>query len=224
LERGNQHHANQEYDQAAYYWNPLANAGNSAAQFNVGLLWEYGLGSTPLNTAQASQWYLLSAQQGYPEAMVRLAHTQILAGYNETAYGWLHLASRWGNQNAINQLIALGRPVPSTDLIAQQGKSDFAENMSILADIVNAFNGTSSNSGSSSYTPSRSTSYSNSTNSNSNGYRGPSGQRYQYDLSKPGDQIRYETDPAAQLRDELNVDPRQEVDEYMGVSGGGVQR
>jgi TPR repeat protein len=42
------------YDLAAKYWNPLAKQGNYIAQFNLGLLWEQGLGSTPLNKAEAS--------------------------------------------------------------------------------------------------------------------------------------------------------------------------
>jgi TPR repeat protein len=55
-------------------------------------------------------------------------------------------------------------------------------------------------------------------------YRGSSGTQYQYDLSKPGDQIRYEVDPAAQLRDGLSVDPRRDLDRDLGQVGGGIRR
>ena len=82
------------YDLAAKYWNPLAKQGNYIAQYNLGLLWEQGLGSTPLNKAEASQWFLLSAQQGYVPAMVRLAKIQKEKGYEDAAISWFNLAAR----------------------------------------------------------------------------------------------------------------------------------
>ncbi|MGO9019184.1 MAG: hypothetical protein ACLQVJ_12640 [Syntrophobacteraceae bacterium] len=54
-------------------------------------------------------------------------------------------------------------------------------------------------------------------------YRRYSGKEYQYDLSKPQDRIRYETDPSAQIRDEINVDPRIELDRELGQYGGGAK-
>lgn len=58
------------------------------------------------------------------------------------------------------------------------------------------------------------------------GYRGNSGARYQYDLSRPGDEVRYSVDVGAQLRDQLrdSVDPRVEMDRSMGQYGGGIER
>lgn len=120
LERGNAHYQKQEYDQAAYYWNPLAQQGNHFAQYNVGLLLEYGFGSTALNRAQAAEWYLLSAKQGYPMAMVKLAEYQISIENIEPALTWLNLAARWGNQIGINKLNSMGHPVPDADLLRQQ--------------------------------------------------------------------------------------------------------
>lgn len=53
------------------------------------------------------------------------------------------------------------------------------------------------------------------------GYRSPSETRYRYDLRRPSDQIRYETDPGAQIRD--SVSARRELDQVLyGVRGGGV--
>jgi hypothetical protein len=120
LERGVAHYQKQEYDQAAYYWNPLANQGNPIAQYNLGLLWEYGFGSTPQNKAQAAEWYLLSAKQGMPIAMVKLAEYQISIGSHEHALTWLNLAARWGNEIAINKLRAMEKPVLHADLLEQQ--------------------------------------------------------------------------------------------------------
>ena len=52
-------------------------------------------------------------------------------------------------------------------------------------------------------------------------YRGSSGARYHYDLSNPGDQVRYSVDVGAQVRD--SVDPRVQLDRDMGQYGGGVE-
>lgn len=55
-------------------------------------------------------------------------------------------------------------------------------------------------------------------------YRGSSGADYQYDLSNPADQLKYSTDPSAQLQDSVSIDPRVEMDRSLGQRGGGVQR
>ena len=55
-------------------------------------------------------------------------------------------------------------------------------------------------------------------------YQGGSGTQYQYDLSRPGDQLRYELDLKAQMRDQLSVDPRKELDQGLGQHGGGIRR
>lgn len=40
--------------------------------------------------------------------------------HQEEAVRWYTLAARYGNQNAISQLIQLGKPVPAADLVQQQ--------------------------------------------------------------------------------------------------------
>jgi hypothetical protein len=52
-------------------------------------------------------------------------------------------------------------------------------------------------------------------------YESTSGTRYKYDLSKPSDRIRYEVDPAAQIRDSIN--PRVKIDRGLGQHGGGSE-
>jgi hypothetical protein len=52
-------------------------------------------------------------------------------------------------------------------------------------------------------------------------YKSRFGNEYEYDLSKPSDQIRYETDVRAQMRDQLDVDPRRELERDLGQYGGG---
>jgi hypothetical protein len=53
-------------------------------------------------------------------------------------------------------------------------------------------------------------------------YQGSSGMRYQYDLSSPMGQLNYSVDPMAQLRDQMNIDPRVQIDQGMGQYGGGA--
>jgi len=120
IERGNTFYQKGEYDRAAYYWNPLAQGGDPYAQYNVGLLWEYGLGSTKQSRAQAAEWYLLSAKQGLPLAMVKLAEYQLSIGSEVTAISWLNLAARWGDNLAISKLTELGKPIPASDLLEQR--------------------------------------------------------------------------------------------------------
>jgi hypothetical protein len=50
-------------------------------------------------------------------------------------------------------------------------------------------------------------------------YQSSTGTRYKYDLSNPSDQIRYEVDPGAQLRDSIN--PKVQIDRGLGQHGGG---
>ncbi len=167
LETGNAHYRNKHYDMAAASWNPLADAGNPYAQYNVALLWESGLGSTPLNLEQAAIWYLRSAKQQYVPAMVRLADIQTQLGYKEAALSWYNLAARWGNINASNRLKVLNQPVPSNDLqkaaLARQKQEEAKKQQEIgdtiagLLVIGSAVLGASTNNGST-YIPSTSTS------------------------------------------------------------------
>jgi hypothetical protein len=56
-------------------------------------------------------------------------------------------------------------------------------------------------------------------------YRSYGDTRYQYDLNRPSDQLRYELDPRAQLRDEITSvapSPSRELrEELRGQRGGG---
>ena len=56
------------------------------------------------------------------------------------------------------------------------------------------------------------------------GYRGSSGARYRYDLSRPADAIRYSVNPKAQLEYSISVDPRREIDASLGQQGAGILR
>ena len=65
------------YDQGHYatalkLWLPLAEQGHAAAQFNVAVLYEKGLG-TAVDHAEAARWYLKAARQGDPDAQYSVA-------------------------------------------------------------------------------------------------------------------------------------------------------
>lgn len=162
------------YDIAAKHWNPLAKQGNPYAEYNIGLLWENGLGSTNKNINEASQWYARSAQRGYVPAMVRLALIQKNNGLEEPALSWFNLAARWGNSEAISNLRSWGKPVPQPDLLAAQNKRNaIAQQQAAMALSNAAYNigcalggGSCSGSQTSYPTPSYSNSY-NSTKNNS---------------------------------------------------------
>jgi ATP-dependent protease ClpP protease subunit len=57
----------QQYATALKLWLPLAEQGNAAAQFNVAVLYEKGLG-TASDVVEAARWYLKAAEQGDPDA------------------------------------------------------------------------------------------------------------------------------------------------------------
>lgn len=50
-----------------------------------------------------------------------------------------------------------------------------------------------------------------------------SGQRYQYDLSDPIEQLDYQLDLDAQMRDQINPSPMINMDQDMNNYGGGAQ-
>ena len=54
------------------------------------------------------------------------------------------------------------------------------------------------------------------------GYTSTTGNRYEYDLSDPGDRVEYGVDVSAQLRDEISVNPTREIDRGLGEHGGGI--
>ena len=59
-------------------------------------------------------------------------------------------------------------------------------------------------------------------NSSSRGYESSTGNRYQYDLSDPGDRVEYGVDVDAQMRDDMSINPTRELDRGLGEYGGGV--
>jgi len=60
-------------------------------------------------------------------------------------------------------------------------------------------------------------------NSNTpSGYTNSFGNTYQYNLSNPGDRIRYNSDPGAQLRDRVTPNPYKDIESNTLQQGGGI--
>lgn len=110
-----------DYETAFDRWIDGAVANDPVARYNLGVLWQQGLSRrTPANIDTAAQYFFLSAQAGFPPAMVALARLQIATGHIDLARGWLELAARWGNQDAVVLLGQTNTPAPSPDLAIAQ--------------------------------------------------------------------------------------------------------
>jgi len=60
-----------DYARALREWKVVAKKGNAAAQFNLGLMYEKGLGVN-LENKEAAKWYLKAAEQGHTKAQNNL--------------------------------------------------------------------------------------------------------------------------------------------------------
>ena len=80
-----------DYATALREWQPLANQGQAAAQYQLGLLYSNGQG-VPKDDAQARQWYEKAANQGHPLAQVNLGG---LYDYGRGGTQDFRMAVRW---------------------------------------------------------------------------------------------------------------------------------
>ena len=64
IDKGYKAYNDGDYATALKEWKPLAEQGYAFAQYNLGILYEYGNG-VPKDYAEAVKWYRLSAEQGY---------------------------------------------------------------------------------------------------------------------------------------------------------------
>ncbi len=62
-----------DYQAAHEIWLPLAERGDMRAQYNLGVLYDRGLGVPP-NFAAAAKWYLAAAEQGHTDAEANLGY------------------------------------------------------------------------------------------------------------------------------------------------------
>jgi hypothetical protein len=105
-----------DYAAALKEWRPIAEEGDAAAQFNVGLMYYDGKGVAQ-NFDEARRWFQRSADQGYEKAQLNLG---AMYGSGKglrkpdfvQAYKWLSLCAAGGDQKCIGQ----------RDLVAQKLK------------------------------------------------------------------------------------------------------
>lgn len=70
-DKGVEYHNNKNYSAAFQYYLKAIEKGNMYSQYNLGLLFQYGLGVTA-DSAEAVKWYRKSANQGYEEAKKKI--------------------------------------------------------------------------------------------------------------------------------------------------------
>jgi TPR repeat protein len=89
---------------------PLAEAGNAAAQYNLGSMYRRGDG-VPVDYSSARQWFEKAAAQELPEAELALgdlyARGQGVMKSLPTAADWYRKAAQHGNARAMNNLGAM---------------------------------------------------------------------------------------------------------------------
>ena len=72
FQKGYEAYQNGDYATALKEWTPLAEGGNSRAQFNLGVMYDDGQG-VPQDDKEAVRLYTLAAEQGYVNAQYNLA-------------------------------------------------------------------------------------------------------------------------------------------------------
>ena len=96
-----------DYELAMVEFSQLATAGDARAQFAVGLLYDNGQG-TAESPEQASHWYTLAAEQGYPKAQFNLAlmleSGRLGDAQKAEAAALFRAAARGGNPDAVARL------------------------------------------------------------------------------------------------------------------------
>ena len=117
-----------EYEIAFNIWLPLAEENDLAAQYNVAILFEHGLGvQTDLDTALG--WYIRAAEAGYPTAQVKIGDFYSSGLWGEArlpdAASWYQLAAEQGDQTAGHKLALLGvlPPMPPSGEAPPQARA-----------------------------------------------------------------------------------------------------
>jgi TPR repeat protein len=92
-----------DYIAAAEEWLPLAEQGHVGAQYNIGVLYDQGLG-VPQDFGEATKWYRLAAEAGHVDAQANLGFAyqqgRGVAPDNAEAARWYRLAADQGDVEA----------------------------------------------------------------------------------------------------------------------------
>ncbi len=112
-----------DYVTAAKEWRPLADQGDPAVQFNLGLLYLDGQG-VPQDLDQAVKWFTRSAEQGYDKAQLNLgalygAGKGVKRDYIQ-AYKWLNICASQGNAKCVAQRDLVAKKLSGSKLTSAQ--------------------------------------------------------------------------------------------------------
>jgi len=112
-----------DYVTAAKEWRPLADQGDPAVQFNLGLLYLDGQG-VPMDLDQALKWFTRSAEQGYDKAQLNLgamygAGNGVKRDYVQ-AYKWLNICAAQGNAKCSAQRDLIAKKLNASKLNSAQ--------------------------------------------------------------------------------------------------------
>ena len=124
LHRGMVAYGGGDYVTAFAEWTPIAEAGDSIAQYFIGEMYSEGKGVAQ-NYSEAAKWYRLSAEGGYSGAQFGLglmyATGNGVAHNDAEAVKWWRRAAEAGRADAqyfLGQMYAEGRGVEQNDAIA----------------------------------------------------------------------------------------------------------
>lgn len=116
------------FEQAAREWQPLAEQGDAAAQYHLGLLYEEGQGLQK-DFDLARFWYLRAAQQGYTDAYFALGDIYALGRGTQAdrslAYHWYTMAAGLGHARA-KEIMGRYAPKLSGEQMAEAGRITLA--------------------------------------------------------------------------------------------------
>jgi TPR repeat protein len=122
-----------DYVTAAKEWRSLAEDGDAASQYNLGLLYVDGHG-VPQDYSEAAKWFRRAAEQGYTLAQHNLGAMYgsgqgVRRDYVE-AYKWLNICSAKGNAGCTTQRDLVAKKLkPAQISQAQRLSSEFAPRM-----------------------------------------------------------------------------------------------
>ena len=92
-----------DYAGALREFRPLAEQGHAKAQYNLGFMYDEGLG-VPQNHAQAAKWYRKAAEQGHVSAQnslgVKYVRGEGVPEDDVQAYAWFNIAAAQGYDHA----------------------------------------------------------------------------------------------------------------------------
>ena len=112
-----------DYATALKEWRPLAEQGDAAAQFNLGLLYYDGTG-VPQDYRQAAEWFRRSADQGYTKSQLNLgAMYAVGRGVKRDyvqSYVWFALCAAAGDERCAEKREAIGQQLKPSKLARAQ--------------------------------------------------------------------------------------------------------